>query len=207
MAGLIIGVLTCLIFIHVRNASDSEQGLQSRPVAEAESHPVSGEQLEDVEDSEDPEDHETDPTILRQRIIQTYSRNLFPRIRDRRDFSALKDSISSLSGFVSIYCQDFRKLSSPRPKFDEGALAVLMGSGDHVRQVVDLLNDDRSLKVDYGVRIILGRAILSRIDPLGDPETTLLFPNVLRLYRDILARADDESECTQFSPEPVNECN
>jgi hypothetical protein len=94
--------------------------------------------------------------------------------------------ISDEIGRIEFWCENYGcellELSSPRPRLDRSKLIDLIGPS-HVDELLELVETGDKENALKAARIIFAMAVLSRLDPDGDPGTTLLPPDLLRFYQ------------------------
>lgn len=118
-----------------------------------------------------------------------YQRNLVPDLPMAMYEHVILQKLWVVFYYISNGTRCLTELPAPRPKLDKNAVIDLVGCA-HADQLLQLIESGDGKEALKAAQIIYARAILSRIDPRGDPETTLLPPDVLRLYQTILGHVE-----------------
>lgn len=112
--------------------------------------------------------------------------------------SLLRDKIVDIQDVVSTQLIGPEEHHSPLPKVDRDALVKLLGSDD-VDELLVLLSSDSRNVVSDAVKTVLGNAVVNRINPRGDPNTTILPPAILSAYREITQHPETEGKHAYIS--------
>lgn len=163
IAGLIIGVIAC--FLYFRRRQSSRGRLDPNDVI--------------------PEDPKSTPPVIYEHYLELWQNNLVRDFPQHLYGAQIREEIRDINHWISHFGHDINELSSPRPKLDKSRVIKLIGpdNADHADELVELIETADQKTALKAVRIIFGMAILSQLDPNGDPETTLLPPDLLRFYQ------------------------
>lgn len=175
IAGIAIGLAISFLYLSLRKRSRGEVSSQSSRETEP--------QLESSP---------REP-LLPEYSITLYQRNLVKHLPGAMYVDNIINTIRAI--YEGIWHDPFwfQDLPSPRPRLDKDALIGLVGSR-HADQLLQLIESGDRTEALKAAQIIYIRSILSRLDPKGDPETTLFPPDVLRLYQALPTHVEQNSK-------------
>lgn len=131
--------------------------------------------------------------LLLEYSITLYQRNLVQHLPGAMYEDKIIHTIHHIRSAIWHDPFYFQDLPSPRPRLNRDALIGLVGSR-HADQLLQLIESGDSEEALKAAQLIYIRSILSRLDPKGDPETTLFPPDVLRVYQALLTHAEQKSK-------------
>lgn len=144
-----------------------------------------------------PQDSEPTGPVPLEDWITLYHRNVVFHLPEALHTERLLFNVHGVSLQIVNKSLGLRNIPSSRPRIDKTALIKLIGTR-YSDELFDLVESDDKDNVHKAVTIILSRAIVTRLDPDGDPDTTLLPPDVLRLYQELKKRF--EHVCKYLCP-------
>lgn len=192
VAGLAIGATVCFLYF-TRWKRDRDHGHKHREQTTPDNELNKLQLLSQMLDTASP--------TLWEECITLYKNNLATHLPQHMYAGRIKEEIGNIYHKLLRYENDFIVPQTPRPRLDRAAMLKLIGPR-HVDQLLELVQNEDQGNAKKALVIIFNMAIMSRLDFNGDPDATLLPPDVLRFYQGLLqsAEANGEAHGNALSP-------